>query len=259
MTIKVKKDWWKTLFDEVYLQTDARSVCNEALTCLEIDFLIRKLDLHRSDPILDLCGGHGRHALEFSRRGYQRVFLLDYSAYLLNHGLHAARRNKLGTAFIQGDARCPGLRDKIFKAILIMGCSFGYFTDDTENWKILENTYRMLKPSGHLLLDLPNREYVIKHFTPEIHHKTDDEIEITRTRELKNNTIYAREKVVSRTHGLIRVNNYCTRLYDINEITGLLVAGGFGDIHSESDFMDRSDKGNYGSMTSRMVVMATKT
>lgn len=259
MTIKVKKNWWKTLFDEVYLQTDARSVCDEALTRREVDFLIRKLGLHKSDPVLDLCGGHGRHALEFSRRGFKQMVLLDYSACLLNRGMHAARQSKLDTAFIQGDARRPGLRDKTFKAILIMGCSFGYFIDDTENCKILEGVHRMLKPSGRLLLDLPNREYVIKHFTPEIHHKADNDLEIIRTRELKNDTIYAREKVVSRTHGLIRVNYYCTRLYDINGITDLLVASGFDDIHSEPDFMDRSDKGNYGSMTSRMVVMATKT
>ena len=55
MTIKVEKDWWKTLFDEVYLQTDARSVCDEELTRREVDFLIRKLDLLKADPILDLC------------------------------------------------------------------------------------------------------------------------------------------------------------------------------------------------------------
>jgi D-alanine-D-alanine ligase len=259
MTIKVEKDWWKTLFDEVYLQTDARSVCDEELTRQEVDFLIRKLGLLKTDPILDLCGGHGRHALEFSRQGFQRVVLLDYSASLLNHGHHAARLSKLDTAFIQGDARRPGLKDQTFKAVLIMGCSFGYFIDDVENCKILEGVHRMLRPSGHVLLDLPNREYVIKHFTPEIRHKADHGLEVIRKRELKDNTIYAREKVVSSIHGLIRINNYCTRLYDLNEITRLLVENGFGDIHSESDFMDRSDRGNYGSMTRRMVVMARKT
>ena len=57
-----KPDWWKTLFDETYLITDARSVCDEALTCSEVDFLEQALGLEKSWPILDLCGGQGRHS-----------------------------------------------------------------------------------------------------------------------------------------------------------------------------------------------------
>lgn len=32
-------DWWKTIFDEIYLITDARTVCDDELTCREVDFL----------------------------------------------------------------------------------------------------------------------------------------------------------------------------------------------------------------------------
>lgn len=257
MTITVKKNWWKTLFDDLYLQTDARSVCDETLTRREVDFLIQKLDLNRSDFLLDLCGGHGRHALELSRRGFQRVVLLDYSKCLLQYGLHAARRNRLSTAFIQSDARCLGFAAHAFKTVLMMGCSFGYFSDDNENSRILNSVYRTLLPSGQLLLDLPHREYVIQHFTPRIRHQVDG-LEIIRTRELRNDTIYAREEVISPAKGALRVNHYCTRLYDPDTITDLLVTNGFGDIRFEPGFMDRSAKDNYGTMTSRMVVMAVK-
>ena len=54
--VGVDPDWWKTLFDEVYLITDARSVCDEQLTSREVDFLVHTLDLKKSWPILDLCG-----------------------------------------------------------------------------------------------------------------------------------------------------------------------------------------------------------
>jgi hypothetical protein len=37
MTIDVDPDWWKTLFDEVYLMTDARSVGRRTITRQEID------------------------------------------------------------------------------------------------------------------------------------------------------------------------------------------------------------------------------
>ena len=59
MTIHVDKDWWKHLFDDIYLQTDARSVCNEQLTEWEVDFLEQVLDAEKKAPILDLCGGAG--------------------------------------------------------------------------------------------------------------------------------------------------------------------------------------------------------
>lgn len=257
MTITVKKNWWKTLFDDLYLQTDARSVCDEALTRREVDFLIDKLNLNRSNFLLDLCGGHGRHALEFSRRGFWRVVLLDYSECLLQYGLHAARQNRLSPAFVQGDARCLGFAAQTFKTILMMGCSFGYFTDDNENSRILSDVCRALQPSGQLLLDLPHRDYVIEHFTPRISHEVDG-LKVIRTRELRNDTIYAREEIISPGKGSLRVNHYCTRLYDPDSIAKLLVANGFDNVHFESDFMDRSTKANYGTMTNRMVVMATK-
>ena len=86
MSIPVDNNWWKHLFDEIYLLTDARSVCDEKLTCQEVDFLEETLDLDKSASILDLCGGHGRHSLELSKRGYMNVTVLDYSGYLVNLG-----------------------------------------------------------------------------------------------------------------------------------------------------------------------------
>ena len=37
MGIEVDPDWWKTLFDEVYLVTDARTVDDEQITRREVD------------------------------------------------------------------------------------------------------------------------------------------------------------------------------------------------------------------------------
>ena len=56
MSMKVDPDWWKTMFNEVYLLTDARSVCDEDITRREVDLICELL------PILD---------------SDQRTFLLD--------------------------------------------------------------------------------------------------------------------------------------------------------------------------------------
>ena len=86
MTFRVNPDWWKTLFDEVYLVTDARTVDNDETTRHEIDVYSRLLPMAPEDRILDLCGGHGRHTLEMCRRGYQHCTVLDYSNTLLRIG-----------------------------------------------------------------------------------------------------------------------------------------------------------------------------
>ncbi len=125
MPIQVDDNWWQDLFDEIYLITDARSICDEKLTSQEVDFLEEMLDLNKSASILDLCGGHGRHSLELSRRGFKDVTVLDYSRYLIDLGGEKAKEEKLNTIFIQGDARNTGLPEKRFQFIIIMASSFG--------------------------------------------------------------------------------------------------------------------------------------
>jgi D-alanine-D-alanine ligase len=256
--IKVKKDWWKDLFDEVYLKTDARSVCDEELTRSEIDALTALFNMDPTDPILDLCGGQGRHALELSRRGYEQVTTLDYSPYLVNIGKKMADRENLSTRFIRGDARQTGLRGQSFRYIFILGSSFGYFINDDENGQILQETHRLLEPQGWLLLDLPDRSHVEKGFQPVIRHEVDADIEVTRNRALKNGIVYACETVVSKTDGCIRKNNYCTRLFSQDGIARRLTVAGFTEVQFDADYMDRSKKGNYGTMTNRMIVRARK-
>lgn len=258
MNIQVDKNWWKDLFDEIYLQTDARSVCNENLTGAEVDFLEKTLNLRKSWPILDLCGGQGRHALELARRGFSRITTLDYSDYLIQLGKRKAAQENLNTLFVRGDARCTGLRDEAFRVIVIMGSSFGYFVKEKENQKILNEASRLLVPKGLLFLDIPNRDHVLHHFKSYTCHKVYNDIEVFRTRQLGLNIVYCREKVTSASRGFIREKTYCTRLYSPQRISELLHNAGFFDITFTHDFMCRESDGDYGTMTNRMIVKAEK-
>ena len=51
MSIKADPEWWKTMFDEVYLLTDARSVCNEEITRREVDLICELLPITRGQKI----------------------------------------------------------------------------------------------------------------------------------------------------------------------------------------------------------------
>ena len=61
--VSAEENWWMSIFDDVYLQTDARSVCDDQLTREEVDFLENGPKISKRWQILDLCGGQGRHAL----------------------------------------------------------------------------------------------------------------------------------------------------------------------------------------------------
>ncbi len=258
MTIQVHKNWWKNLFDEVYLQTDSRSVCNEDLTVEEVDFLEKTMNLDKSWFILDLCGGQGRHARELSRRGFSRVTTLDYSPYLTRFGKQMARKEHLNTFFIRGDARCTGLSSEGFQVIIIMGSSFGYFVQEEENTKILTEAFRLLVPSGLFLMDIADRDYVLRRFKSVTTHRVRDDIEVWRSRELGRDIIYCRERVISVSKGFIREKTYCTRLYSPEKISRLLNRVGFSNVICKNGFICRDMEGDYGTMTSRMIVKAEK-
>jgi D-alanine-D-alanine ligase len=255
---KMDPDWWKTLFDETYLVTDARTVCDEGLTCREVDFLEHVLKLEKSWPILDLCGGQGRHSLELSRRGFQDVTVLDYSKVLIDLGRERAQKEGLNTMFARKDARDTGFPSQRFKVIIVIANSFGYFVDEGENEKILREAFRLLMPKGSLCLDLPHKEHVLRNFTPQSWHEANEEIVVCRQRKLDEDVVYGREMVISKMKGVIRDATHCTRLYSPEKIKGLLRSAGFPSVTFQKDFVSHDKKGDYGLMTNRMIVIADK-
>ncbi len=254
----IDPDWWKELFDETYLITDARSVCDHGVTCREVDFLVSTLQLRKTWPILDLCGGQGRHSLELSRRGFEQVTVVDYSRFLIDLGRAQAVDEGLGTRFMRRDARDTGLPSEGFRAAFVMASSFGYFVDDSENEAILQEACRVLMAGGMLLLDLPNREFVLDHFSPQSWHEAEGGIVICRKRRVEGDIICGREMVLSKEGGLIRDAEYCTRLYSAGRIEEMLIAAGFASVSFQDDFISHEKAGDYGLMNNRMITIARK-
>lgn len=254
----VDPDWWKDLFDETYLITDARSVCDQGVTCREVDFLLSVLKLEKHWPILDLCGGQGRHSLELSRRGFEEITVVDYSRFLIDLGKKQARDEGLGTRFLRKDARDTGLPSESFRAVFVMASSLGYFMDDLQNEAILREACRVLAAGGILLLDLPNREFVLDHFSPQSWHEAEGGTIICRQRRIEGDVVYGREMVLSKEKGLIRDAEYCTRLYSPERIQELLETAGFDSVAFHDDFVSHEAKGDYGLMNNRMITIARK-
>jgi len=253
MTISVDPDWWKDLFDDVYLLTDARSVCNEAITEREVDIICKILTPHREDRILDLCGGHGRHSLELYTRGYEHCTLVDYSEYLTGHARRQAQQLNRPIQVFRADARDTGLSPETFEHVLIMGNSLGYCSTDDGDRQILAEAYRLLNAGGDLLVDVVNGDAVVRSFNPNAWHEIGDDVVVCREREFHESCVHARELVISRKNGLIRDKTYSIRFYRPDALAALIREAGFDGVKIITDFRPLHKKGDFGFMENRML------
>ena len=258
MTIDVDPDWWKTLFDEVYLVTDARSVGDDNITRQEIDIFLALVPMQPHDRILDLCGGHGRHTLELCQRGFRDCTVLDYSQPLLDIGARVAAQKRYRVQFVQGDARQIELTSEAFDHVLILGNSLGYIPEPDADLLILQESRRLLKSRGWLLLDVSDGEAVSTKIAPHAWHEIGDDVVVCRQREVKDGLVCAREMVLSKRQGMIRDKTYCIRLYGADDLAALVARAGFGDVqvHSDAAALNRTE--DVGCMNHRLVLTARK-
>jgi SAM-dependent methyltransferase len=136
--------------------TDTRGLDTEALRSA---FLVDGLALKGANQVLDIVCGDGRHAMELAGRGHH-VTALDLSLPLLLRGADEAQRRSLNINFVHGDMREMAFEAE-FDAAYCMFTTFGYFDDDT-NRKVAANLARAIKPGGRLLLDVANRDYLVR-------------------------------------------------------------------------------------------------
>ena len=258
MTIDVDPDWWKNLFDEIYLITDARSVDNDCVTRQEINIFTALIPFQAHERILDLCGGHGRHSLELYSRGFRDCTVLDYSQPLLDVGARNAAEKGYAIQFIQGDARHTTLTSEIFDHVLILGNSLGYISDPDADLLILKESMRLLKPRGRLLLDVTDGGRVQDKISPQAWHQIGEDIVVCRQREVNGGIISAREVVLSKIRGLIRDKTYRMRLYSEDDLIALALKAGFDDVRSHTDVSAMKCTEDVGCMNHRLVISARK-
>jgi len=246
------------MFDEVYLLTDARSVCDKEITKKEVDIICKLLPIRPGDKILDLCGGHGRHSFELCERGFDECTLVDYSQCLIEYASKKANENNYPIQCIQADARDSGLLSESFDHVIIMGNSLGYIPAPDADKRILSETHRILRFGGWILADVTNGEVVKNTFTPSAWHEIGDDTVVCRQRELHGERLHAREMVISKTNGIIRDETYAVRLYEPSEFESMLGDVGFTNVNVQTEFSSHHAEGDYGFMNSRMFASGQK-
>jgi D-alanine-D-alanine ligase len=225
-------DWWRTLFNSLYLETDGDVIENDRNTSEEVDLLVRTVGLERNDRILDLCCGQGRHSLELARRGFPHVTGLDRSRYLIRLARKRARQGNLPVSFHEGDARRFRLGDGEFHCVCLLGNSFGYFERPEDDLAVLEAIKRALASGGSLVMDLMDGEWMRCHFDPRSWEWIDQNHFVCRERDLAEDgdRLISREVVVHAERGVIADQFYAERLYSKERLEALLSGAGFTNV-----------------------------
>ena len=255
----VRRDWWNHIFNSYYLKTDGDVVNDNNITSQEIDIFSEVLKLQQDQRILDLCCGHGRHSLELAKRGFNRVEALDKSRYLIQKAKKAAKMNNLSIKFREGDARRLPYKSDSFDIIMILGNSFGYFELIKEDLRVLKEVFRVLKPWGHILIDLTDGEYLKKNFQPRSWEWLDKNYYVCRERSLSldKQRLISREVISHVNEGVLVDQFYAERLYSKKKITELLTNAGFTDVIFHGDFTPKSQRNqDLGMMEKRFIISA---
>lgn len=256
----VRSDWWQTLFNSLYLKTDADLLDDMEVTNKEVDLIVSILGLAQEEKVLDLCCGQGRHVLELARRGFLNVEGYDRSQYLIRKARTRAQKENLQVRFREGDARKLPYPPDTFDVVTILGNSFGYFDSSLQDRKVLEEIFRVLKPGGRVFIDAADGDHMKKNFQPRSWEWLDRKYFVCRERALSSDgeRLICREVISRIDRGIIADQFYAERLYNKESLFELLTASGFSSPTFHTTFSPvSSGTQDAGMMEQRILLSAS--
>jgi SAM-dependent methyltransferase len=219
---KRARPWWEDLFNDDFIRTMAK--ITDGQIGKEVDFIEESLGLDKGAMVLDLACGTGRHAIDFTRRGYQ-VVGFDLSLAMLAKAADEAQDRNQKLNFVQGDMREMTF-DGTFDGVYCWNTSFGFFEEE-KNAAVIANVLRALKPGGQFLLDVVNRDFIAQQCPSLVWFEGDGCVCMD---DMTIDWITSRMKVkrtMMMDDGRSREIEYSIRLYALNELGKLLHDNGF--------------------------------
>jgi D-alanine-D-alanine ligase len=250
-------EWWRKLFNALYVKTDGDVVENSENTRREVDFIMSVAAIQPHSNILDLCCGQGRHCLELARRGFKNVNGVDRSRYLIRLAKKRAQTEGLQVVFKEGDARNPRLPETTFDCVAIMGNSFGYFSNKKDDEKVLSMVGRILRPTGQIILDITDGAFMAEHFERRSWEWIDEHHFVCRERSISQDgdRLISREVIVHDESGVIADQFYAERLYTKDGIARLLEKCGFRNVRHHGTAESQSDRDQDLGMMARRILL----
>jgi SAM-dependent methyltransferase len=238
-------DWYAEWFNEDYLATYPHR--NEDAAREETSFVCDALGLGQSDLVLDLCCGAGRHMTGLADAGC-RVVGVDLSMTLLEQ---AAERIE-GARLVRGDMRRIPFKPG-FAAVVSFFTSFGYFEDDEENFVVLDEICRLLRPGGTFMLDLMHASQVRKNLLP-VTTRTVGDMAIKEERSLDEDNQRVNKVIKIERAGETKVYRESVRMYSRAEVETAIERKGLAVTEVLGDFLGAP----FDEDAARMIVMGRK-
>jgi SAM-dependent methyltransferase len=244
--------WYEEFFDKGYLREYEKMITPER-TQKEAAFIIAMLNLPEGARILDLCCGHGRHAIELAAAGYSMVGQ-DLSTVFLDLAKAAVRARNLHVEFVHSDMRRIPFEGE-FDAIINMFTAFGYFENDAEDGKVLDAVAKALKPGGKFLIDLINAPRILRDFRAQDWQELSDGTFVLTQRRYNVLTGQNEDyRVYIGSDGPKRERRLTCRMYFYPELARMLTDAGLTPTRVFGDY----DGSEYTWDSRRMIALAEK-
>ena len=260
LEMHLRPDWWRRIFNSMYLKTDADVVEDKQITKDEVELFTSILNAPKDCAILDLACGQGRHSIELAQRGFTNITGLDRSHYLIRKAKTVMQQEGLKISFKEGDARKLPFPADTFDVVMILGNSFGYFESNEDDIMILKEVFRVLKPEGTFLIDVADGSYLRTHYQPRSWEWIDKKYFVCRERSLAkdNERLISREIISHVEKGIIVDQFYAERLYSYEMLTDIFAKSGYQKLtfHDvlESNSLRNQDLG----MMERRIILTAK-
>jgi D-alanine-D-alanine ligase len=256
----LRPDWWRRIFNSMYLKTDSDVVDDLQITRNEVDLFTSILDAPKDHAILDLACGQGRHSIELAKRGFTNITGLDRSHYLIRKAKTVMQQEGLKISFKEGDARKLPFPADTFDAVMILGNSFGYFESNEDDIMILKEVFRVLKPGGIFLIDVADGSYLRTHFQPRSWEWIDKKYFVCRERSLAKDDerLISREIISHVEKGIIVDQFYAERLYSYEMLTDIFLKSGYQNIKFHDVLEGNSLRNQDLGMMERRIILTAR-
>ena len=220
--------WYETAFDADYLRRYPHR--DDAEAAADIAALTGWIRPSRDLGVLDLGCGGGRHLLALCRAGFTDLTGIDLSADLLERA-----RTRLSEAgcevaeLLRADMRELPYSDR-FATALSLFTSFGYFSDDAEDERVLRGVWRALKPRGVFLLDTLARQHTIDTLVEKEERRFDDRLDHIERRITDDGRRVEKTVRIRTGDAEERSITESVRMYEPDELEGAMKRAGFSAI-----------------------------
>lgn len=202
--------------------------------------------------VLDLCCGPGRHAVEFAQIGF-RVTGVDRSPFLLDRARNQASKAGVEIEWIMEDMR-SFVRPATFDLACSLFTSFGYFADEQDNLRVLQNLYQNLKATGVLVIEVIGKERLARTWQNTISTELADGSLMVQRPQLRNDwcRVYSDWTLVK--DGRARTFSFEHSIYSGRELKDRLLSCGFEQVQLFGDLQGSA----YNLDAMRLVAVARK-